>query len=84
MCAYARSYLPVECRVARALQAPYGIHCQELRLFDVVHIKQDQSRERAVEKLLLFGKNGKESDLAMTAEYTCAVVGASSGLTQPP
>jgi hypothetical protein len=46
----------------------------------VVHLKQHQSRERAVEELLLFGKNGKESNLAMTVECACAVVGASSGL----
>jgi hypothetical protein len=46
----------------------------------VVHVKQHQTRERAVEELLLFGKNGKESNLAMTVEGVCAVVGASSGL----
>ena len=46
----------------------------------MAHIKQHQSRERAVEELLLFGENGKESNLAMTAEYVCAVVRSSSGL----
>ena len=79
-CAYACSYLLVEHRVARTMQAPYSVHCHQLELLDVVHVKQHQTRERAVEKLLLFGKNGKESNLAMTAEYVCAVVRSSSGL----
>jgi hypothetical protein len=83
MCEYARAYLLVEHRVARALPALYSIHCQQLRLLDVVHIKQHQTRERAVQKLLLFRKNGKESNLAMTVEYVGAVVGVSSGRSTP-